>query len=403
MKSSRPGILLPAALLTAVIVPQLGLGLMTPTVAKLAEEFRVPHEAIQETFVVYMIGYALSVVLAGILADRIGARRVQISGLLICAAGCLLAAFSDSFYLFAVARFMQALGGCVGTVTTRLIVKSDYPESKRLRILTTLASAIALTPCIAPLLGGMLLPSLGWRWMMGGVGMFNLAALVLFWQVDTSPGASDSTGRSIIAVYAANFKNADYLAYAAGISLVWMSYFVFLSCSTYALQTELGMSSLGYGAVISLCAVGYVIGSTLARALSARWALNEILLLGSKVGMAGCMLLGILLSVFGSVLPALLIPMVFILLSVGMVIPATQAGLLKSVSRDIGISSGQFFFFQMAAGAGYGLLVSSFSELGVRGLALFIAIPMVVLFVFLNMSRALSKSPEEQLKAVSRT
>jgi DHA1 family bicyclomycin/chloramphenicol resistance-like MFS transporter len=115
------------------------------------------------------------------------------------------------------------------------------------------------------------------------------------------------------------------------------------------------------------------------------------------------MLLGILLSVFGSVLPALLIPMVFILLSVGMVIPATQAGLLKSVSRDIGISSGQFFFFQMAAGAGYGLLVSSFSELGVRGLALFIAIPMVVLFVFLNMSRALSKSPDEQLKAVSRT
>ncbi|WP_025109030.1 MFS transporter [Pseudomonas sp. H1h] len=403
MKSSSPGILLPAALLAAVIVPQLGLGLMTPTVAKLAEEFRVPQEAIQETFVVYMVGYALSVVLAGILADRIGPRRVQLSGLLICAAGCVLAAFSDSFHLFAIARFMQALGGCVGTVTTRLIVKSNYPESGRLRILTTLASAIALTPCIAPLLGGLLLPTMGWRWMMGGVAAFNFGALLLFWRVETSPGASDSTGRSIIAVYADNFKNIDYLIYAAGISLVWMSYFVFLSCSTYALQTELGMSSIGYGAVISLCAVGYVVGSTLARALSTRWALNEILLLGSRVGMVGCILLAILLSVFGSVLPALLLPMVFILLSVGMVIPATQAGLLKSVSRDIGISSGQFFFFQMAAGAGYGLFVSSFPELGVRALALFIAIPIVVLFVFLNMSRALSKSAPKELKAVSRT
>jgi len=76
-----------------------------------------------------------------------------------------------TFYL---ARFVQALGGCVGTVTTRLMVSQHYGLHDRMKILTTPASAIAITPCLAPLAGGALLSHVAWR------GVFIVTALISF-------------------------------------------------------------------------------------------------------------------------------------------------------------------------------------------------------------------------------
>ncbi|HEK0906939.1 TPA: MFS transporter [Pseudomonas putida] len=378
---NRPG--LSVALLAAVVVPQVGLGIMVPASAQLAEQLQVGLGQVQSTLVMYMVGYALSMVLAGLLCDRYGPRAVQLGGLLLAACGTGLAASATSFLPFMIGRLLQALGGCVGTVTTRMVVREVFTERERMGTLTTLASAIAITPCLAPLLGGALLPQFGWRGILGLVGVFNLLVLLVFWRlVPSLPGTGQGvTPGLVLRVYGRNLGNAAFVFHAACISLVWMSYFGFLSSSSYAFQVVLGFSAFEYGALIAICALGYVTGSFLARRLSRQHDLALILAVGAAVGTVGWVGLWLAVHLAGPVAGAFVVTMMAILLSTGMVIPATQAGLLRCVQRDIGLSTGQFFFLQMVSGAAYGFLASHWPHLDVSQLAWLVGAPMVLLTV----------------------
>ncbi|HGM5583450.1 TPA: MFS transporter [Pseudomonas putida] len=377
---------LSAALLAAVVVPQVGLGIMVPASAQLAEQLQVGLGQVQNTLVMYMLGYALSMVLAGLLCDRYGPRAVQLGGLLLAAFGTGLAASATSFVPFMLGRLLQALGGCVGTVTTRLVVREVFAERERMGILTTLASAIAITPCVAPLMGGALLPHLGWRGVLVLVGLFYLLVLLVFWRlVPSLPGTGQGvTPRLVLKVYRRNLGNGAFVFHAACISLVWMSYFGFLSSSSYAFQVLLGFSPFEYGALIATCALGYVTGSFLARRLSRRHDLELIMAVGAGVGTAGWLGLWLTLCLAGPQAGAFVVPMMAILLSTGMVIPAAQAGLLRCVQQDIGLSTGQFFFVQMISGAAYGLFASHWAHLDVQDLGALVGAPMVLLTVLVG-------------------
>ncbi|MBC3420117.1 MULTISPECIES: MFS transporter [unclassified Pseudomonas] len=381
---NRPG--LSVALLSAVVVPQVGLGIMVPASVQLAEQLQSGLGQVQSTLVMYMVGYALSMMLAGLLSDRYGPRAVQLGGLLLAALGTGLAASATSFVPFMIGRLLQALGGCVGTVTTRMVVREVFAEHERMGILTTLASAIAITPCLAPLLGGALLPQVGWRGILGLVGVFNLLVLLVFWRlVPRLPGTGQGVAvGTILRVYRRNLGTGAFVFHASCISLVWMSYFAFLSSSSYAFQRLLGFSAFEYGALIAICALGYVTGSFLARRLSRRHDLTQILAVGAGIGTVGWGGLWLAVHWIGPTAGAFVVPMMAILLSTGMVIPATQAGLLRCVQQDIGLSTGQFFFLQMASGAAYGLVASHWPDLDVRQLALLVGTPMVLLTVLVG-------------------
>lgn len=381
---NRPG--LSVALLSAVVVPQVGLGIMVPASVQLAEQLQSGLGQVQSTLVMYMVGYALSMMLAGLLSDRYGPRAVQLGGLLLAALGTGLAASATSFVPFMIGRLLQALGGCVGTVTTRMVVREVFAEHERMGILTTLASAIAITPCLAPLLGGALLPQVGGRGILGLVGVFNLLVLLVFWRlVPRLPGTGQGVAvGTILRVYRRNLGTGAFVFHASCISLVWMSYFAFLSSSSYAFQRLLGFSAFEYGALIAICALGYVTGSFLARRLSRRHDLTQILAVGAGIGAVGWGGLWLAVHWIGPTAGAFVVPMMAILLSTGMVIPATQAGLLRCVQQDIGLSTGQFFFLQMASGAAYGLVASHWPDLDVRQLALLVGTPMVLLTVLVG-------------------
>ncbi|MDF0730979.1 MFS transporter [Pseudomonas entomophila] len=377
---ARPG--LPLALLSAVVVPQVGLGVIVPASTSLAAQLGVALAQVQNTLVLYMVGYALSVIFAGLLCDRFGPRQVQLGGLLLATLGTALAACATSFMPFMLGRLLQALGGCVGTVTTRLVVREAFAEGQRMRMLTTLASAIAVTPCLAPLLGGVLLPYVGWRGVLVLVGVFNLLVWVLCWRlIPALPLPRQATGSplAIARVYLRNLRNGAFTYYAACISLVWMSYFGFLSSSAYAFQVLLGFGEFEYGALIATCALGYVSGSFLARRMSRRHDLARILAVGAWVGGLGGVGLLLAITWAGQVVVAFVMPMMAILLSTGMVIPASQAGLLRCLQQDVGVSTGQFFCLQMLSGAAYGLLASHWPQLDVWQLALLVGAPVLLL------------------------
>ena len=118
-------------------------------------------------------------------------------------------------------------------------------------------------------------------------------------------------------------------------------------------------------------------GSTIARRLSQTHDLDALLALAAMIGLGGCigLFLGLLLVGPGTLV--FLLPMIALLVCTGVVIPITQAGLLRCVSQDVGMSSGPFFFLQMMAGALYSLFLSCIPSLDLNHLAIAVAAPVV--------------------------
>jgi len=381
-----PTHLLALALVAAVIVPQIGVGIGVPALPDIALVFDVSISSAQGTLIIYMAGYAVSMLMAGLLSDRFGARQVQWWGLGLAGAAALLAAVADHVVMFYLARFVQALGGCVGTVTTRLIVSQQYAAHDRMKILTTLASAIAITPCLAPLAGGALLPWVGWRGVFVVTALVSFAALVFFLLATRrmaphqTPYQTRAVPLSTIGeIYLRNLRTPRFVFYAVGISFVWMAYFAFVSCSSGPLQIHLGLSALHYGGVLGLAALGYVAGSQTARRLARTRDIDGIIGVASRVGLAGGVLLTGATVMWPDALLATLVPVAAILFATGMIIPATQAGLLKYATQDAGVSSGLFFFLQMVAGAFWAALGNLWQDMTPFGLAVLVAMPVVVL------------------------
>jgi MFS transporter, DHA1 family, multidrug resistance protein len=159
--TSRTG--LSVALVSVVVVPQLGMSMITPGLTSVATEFETSTGAAQFVLVAFMAGYAVSMLLTGVLTDRFDPVRVQVAGLMLFVVASIVCAFAPNLSVLVIARFMQATGGCAGTVVARLIVQREYSEGDRMNLLTTLAAAIAVTPCPAPLAGVAILDFVGWR------------------------------------------------------------------------------------------------------------------------------------------------------------------------------------------------------------------------------------------------
>jgi len=117
--------------LLAILVStsSLTIGISIPVLPQIAESLH--SELSTATLVVtsYFAGYALGQIPAGFLADRWGRLPVIYLGCSLFILSGLIGAFSDNLNVLLIMRFFQGLGGAVGPVVSRTIVR-DISEGK---------------------------------------------------------------------------------------------------------------------------------------------------------------------------------------------------------------------------------------------------------------------------------
>lgn len=109
------------------------------------------------------IGMAVGAFLFGLLADRIGRKHVFIITLLLFSLGSGAAAFTTSFSIFLILRFLigMGLGGELPVAST--LVSESVPTEKRGRIVVLLESFWAIGWLIAAIISYFVIPHFGWK------------------------------------------------------------------------------------------------------------------------------------------------------------------------------------------------------------------------------------------------
>ena len=111
----------------------------------------------------YALAFAALLAPAGRIADRLGRRRIFVSGLAGFAAGSLLALLAPSVGWLIAARVAQGAGAAAMVPAALGLVLATAPPERRMAAIGAWGAAGSLAAAAGPTLGGLLVEGFGWR------------------------------------------------------------------------------------------------------------------------------------------------------------------------------------------------------------------------------------------------
>lgn len=132
----------------------------------------------QKVVGLFMAGLALGQIPAGLLSDRIGRIPVLYGGMAIFTFACIVCAATNSIELMLLARFVQGLGGSVGIVVSRAIVRDISSGAQAARLMSIMMMIFTAAPMLAPIAGSLLVYQWGWRAPFVAVAVYGVLMLL---------------------------------------------------------------------------------------------------------------------------------------------------------------------------------------------------------------------------------
>jgi EmrB/QacA subfamily drug resistance transporter len=127
-------------------------------------ELRASLSQLQWIIDIYTLTLASLLMLAGALADRFGRRRVFQIGLGVFALGSLMCSLAPSVGFLIAARLVQGVGGSMlNPVAMSIITQVFTDRMERARAVGVWGAVVGISTAIGPIVGGLLIDSLGWH------------------------------------------------------------------------------------------------------------------------------------------------------------------------------------------------------------------------------------------------
>jgi EmrB/QacA subfamily drug resistance transporter len=129
----------------------------------------------------FLMALAASLIPAGRLLDRLGARRVMLGGALGFMLTTAASGLAPTFELLVVARVLQGVAGGVLYTLSLAIAATAYPPERRATAISILFTAGALGAVIGPVIGGLLTDLGGWRLVFLAQLPLSILVVVMAW------------------------------------------------------------------------------------------------------------------------------------------------------------------------------------------------------------------------------
>ncbi|HET9073939.1 MAG TPA: MFS transporter [Solirubrobacteraceae bacterium] len=130
------------------------------------KDLKASLSQLQWTLDAYTLVIASLLMLAGSTADRIGRKRVFMTGVVTFTVGSGLCALAPNLNVLIGARVLQAIGGSMLNPVALSIVRNVFEDPKeRAQAVGIWGSVVGIATSLGPVLGGALVDGPGWRWV----------------------------------------------------------------------------------------------------------------------------------------------------------------------------------------------------------------------------------------------
>lgn len=132
----------------------------------------------------YTLVLASLLVLGGSSGDRLGRKRVFLTGLVVFSTASLLCSLAPTLPVLVVFRMVQGVGGSMLNPVALSIITTAFPDRReRAQAIGVWAALIGVSMALGPVLGGILVDSVGWRsvfWINIPIGLAAIVLTALF-------------------------------------------------------------------------------------------------------------------------------------------------------------------------------------------------------------------------------
>jgi EmrB/QacA subfamily drug resistance transporter len=175
------------------------LAIINVALPTLSGVFHASNASVQWTVIAYVLSLAIWIPASGRIADRIGTKRTFLIALTVFTLASALCGQARDLPELVAARAVQGAGGGMLMPTGTSMLWRAYPPSQRARLGRLLILPILVAPAAAPIVGGLLVDQLSWRWIFylnlpfGAIGLL-FGALYLVEYREGPTGRFDVAG-----------------------------------------------------------------------------------------------------------------------------------------------------------------------------------------------------------------
>jgi EmrB/QacA subfamily drug resistance transporter len=160
----------PKLIVGAVFVASMFLNIMDATVVNVAlptlsRYFEVPVASVSGVVTAYLVTLAVAMPVSGWVGDRFGARSVLLGAIGLFTAASALCGVATSLPELVVFRAVQGAGGGLMIPVGMAMMFRTYPPAERIRANRLLIVPTLMAPALGPVIGGLLVDGLSWRWI----------------------------------------------------------------------------------------------------------------------------------------------------------------------------------------------------------------------------------------------
>ncbi|MGF1563383.1 MAG: multidrug effflux MFS transporter [Geminicoccaceae bacterium] len=328
--------------------------LYLPSLPAIGADLSASADMVQLTVGLFIAGFAVMMLFCGPLGDRFGRRPVLLGGLGIFFIGSLACALAPTIHWLLAARFLQAIGACVGPVLGRAIVRDLYPPDMAARVLSYMAGAMALAPLVAPFLGGWLVVHFDWRACFYALALIALlVGVALYVRLgETSPGQVHDALRParLLHHYRALLADRVYLGYAICVALSFGALFTWISNASIVIMDNFGVRADHFARYFGVVVLGYVVGAFTIGRFGHHLGIWRAMKTGGLLALVGAVTLNLALLFDSASLPLIIAAMAMAFFGFAFVLPQATAGGLAEYPHKAGMAAALMGFLQMSTG-----------------------------------------------------
>ncbi|MCI3239844.1 MFS transporter [Streptomyces spinosisporus] len=204
--SPRRRLLVLAICCMSLLIVSLDTTALNVALPSMQHDLDAPTSGLQWTIDAYTLVLASLLMLAGSTGDRVGRKKVFMSGLIVFTLGSLLCSLAPILDALIAFRMIQAVGGSMLNPVAMSIITNTFTDPReRARAIGVWGAVVGISMAAGPLVGGLLVDSVGWRsifWVNLPVGLVALLLTLRFVPDSRAPKARrpDPVGQVLVIV-----------------------------------------------------------------------------------------------------------------------------------------------------------------------------------------------------------
>ncbi len=321
----------------------LSIDMYLPALLNLAVDLQTTTSLAQLSLTACLLGLALGQIVVGPISDARGRRRPLLLALIIYVLASILCALAPTITILVLSRFIQGVGGAAGIVIARAVVRDLYAGTELTKFFSLLMLVNGAAPILAPIAGGQLMKVVPWEGVFIVLCAIGLVMFLVVWfgLPETLHIDRRSTGKlkDTLITYRTLLTTRSFMGYAWSQGLVMAAMFGYIAGSPFVLQELYGVSPQGFSLVFAMNGVGIILAAQITGRLVGRISETRLLLTGlTMAAIAGITLLSAIVS--GSGLVFVVIPLFFVVSSVGVVSTTSFSLAMQNQAKSAGSAAG---------------------------------------------------------------